>query len=70
MKTAIINMQIIVMHGKYSNKLTKDYTLIVMEGRNKREIPLIKNGKLLKSNKTEFYEWQLLQMQDLKQLQK
>ena len=70
MKTGITNFQIIVMHGKYGNRLTKDYTLIIVAGKNRDEVTLIEDGKILKSKKTEFFKWQQLQMQDLKQLQK
>lgn len=70
MKTGTVNYQIIVIHGRFANNISKDLTLIILDGCAKTEITLIQGGHIQKTKRKEFTKWQQLQTQGLKLSQK
>jgi hypothetical protein len=61
--TAVTNLQIIVFHGRYKDRRTKDFTLTYSDGAGRSlEEVIVKNGYYQKTISEEFKTWQLYQM--------
>lgn len=62
-KTALTNIQVIIIHGKYRDRRTKDFTLVFTDGAGSSyEENIIKNGYFQKTITEAFKEWQRLQI--------
>lgn len=61
-QTELTNIQVIVIHGRYKDRRTKDFTIIFSAGPgNSYEENIIKNGYFQKTVQVAFKEWQRLQ---------